>query len=338
MSAFDAIEADLHRETKGVFGKYADRVLHLERLRPWLIGLGAFAALVTALGRIEAFGDIGLVLTIGGLLVAFLCAAVVAAFDFKKLELGAHLTKMEETANQAIETGRGLEQAGQALESELQKARRSAEILDQRRRERLQAIEQMLQAVEAGLLKSRNEKALKNTAAAMLKLSINAIRYAVGYQANEFFTVTIFRREGDEMVRIAAEWTDPALAGKDGRAWKKGRGYTGGAWHKAEGNPNGDVIISDTRPKHVAREYPVDNRDPDREALYKSVAAIPILIRNNNEVWGVVTATSDRVGMFAQEGPGLQNVETIRDIARIAALLAGLNGRRGAARPQPPSP
>ena len=128
------------------------------------------------------------------------------------------------------------------------------------------------------------------------------------------------------MTRIAAEWTNPHLAGDGGRNWKMGQGYTGGAWHRAETNANGDVVLSDTTPEHIAQEYPVAGRDPDRERHYRSVAAIPILIRHNNEVWGVVTATSDRVGMFDRSGPGLQNVEMIRDVARIAALLAGLSG------------
>ncbi len=39
----------------------------------------------------------------------------------------------------------------------------------------------------------------------------------------------------------------------------------------------------------------------------------------------MVTATSNRPGVFDRSGPGLQNVDVVRDIARIAALLAGLN-------------
>jgi hypothetical protein len=47
------------------------------------------------------------------------------------------------------------------------------------------------------------------TAATLLRRSITSIRSAVDYKAADVFTVSIFRREGDQMVRIAAEWTQP---------------------------------------------------------------------------------------------------------------------------------
>ncbi|MCE3460719.1 GAF domain-containing protein, partial [Staphylococcus aureus] len=77
-------------------------------------------------------------------------------------------------------------------------------------------------------------------------------------------------------------------------------------WHKAEANPDGEVILPDTAQDYILSEYPVPDRDPRREELYRSVASIPILIRHNNEVWGVVTATSNRPGVFDRSGPGLQ--------------------------------
>ena len=319
MGEFDSFEAELRSGTRTVFGKYSDRILHLERLRPWLVGLGAIGALITALSRLDSDGDVGLVALIIGVTFAFVGAALVGAMDFKKIELSTQLRSLEDLAEKAIQRGREVAADRKKLED-------GAAVLDRRRRGRLQAIEQMLQAVEAGLL-APDEDAKKATAATMLRRSITSIRSAVDYHATDFFTVSIFRREADRMVRIAAEWTNPDLAGNGGRDWKKGQGYTGGAWHRAETNPNGDVVLSDTTLEHIAQEYPVDGRDPNRERHYKSVAAIPILIRHNNEVWGVVTATSDRVGTFDRTGPGLQNVEMIRDIARIAALLAGLSGQ-----------
>lgn len=325
MSDFENFEAELRSGTRTVFGKYSDRILQLESFRPWLVGLGALGALVTALSRLDPDGTFGLVALIGGVIFAFVGAACVAAMDFKKIELSTQLKSFEDLADKAIQLGREVANDRKKLEE-------GAAVLDRRRRGRLQAIEQMLQAVEAGLL-ATDEPTKKATAATMLRRSITSIRNAVDYHATEFFTVSIFRCEEDRMTRIAAEWTNPELAGNGGRNWKKGQGYTGGAWLRAETNPNGDVVLSDTSPDHIAHEYPVEGRDPQRERLYMSVAAIPILIRHNNEVWGIVTATSDRVGMFDRTGPGLQNVEMIRDIARIAALLAGLNGQAPKQRP-----
>lgn len=329
MDEFDGFEAERRKGIQAVFSKYSDRILHLESFRPWLVGLGALGALIAALSRLDPDGTPGLVALIVGVVFAFVGAACAAAMDFKKIELGAQLKSLEEMAEKAIQLGR-------EVAADRKKLEEGAAVLDRRRRGRLQAIEQMLQAIEAGLLAS-DEDAKKATAATMLRRSITSIRNAVDYHATEFFTVSIFRREDERMVRIAAEWTNPDLAGNGGRNWKKGQGYTGGAWHRAETNPNGDVVLSDTTPDHVAEEYPVEGRDAERERHYKSVAAIPILIRHNNEVWGVVTATSDRIGMFDRSGPGRQNVEMIRDIARIAALLAGLNGQppRRRAAPKP---
>ena len=128
------------------------------------------------------------------------------------------------------------------------------------------------------------------------------------------------------MQRIAAQWTDPEKAAAGGRSWARGEGFTGVAWNNAITNRFGDVIEDDTTKPHCRSQYPVKSIDPEREALYKSVAAIPILVGGTNDVWGVVTATSSRVGVFKRDTSNVtvQNVEMIRDIARIAALLAGL--------------
>ncbi len=317
MNDFDRFESQLRRDAREVLAKYSDRVLHLERYRPWLVGLGALGALIVALSRLDTTGLPGLIALIAGVVLAFVSAALVGAMDFKKIEIGVQFKSAEEVAEKAIKLGR-------EIAADRRKVEEGATVLDQRRRGRLQAIEQMLQVVEAGLLSS-DEAAKKATAATLLRRSITSIRSAVDYQAADVFTVSIFRREGNQMVRIAAEWTDPELAGSGGRNWRKGQGFTGAAWHKAEANPNGEVILADTAHDYILSEYPVPDRDPRRERLYRSVASIPILIRHNNEVWGVVTATSDRPGVFDRSGPGLQNVDVVRDVARIAALLAGLN-------------
>jgi GAF domain-containing protein len=85
-------------------------------------------------------------------------------------------------------------------------------------------------------------------------------------------------------------------------------------------------VIGDTSDEAIKTQYLVDRPDPGREALYRSVAAIPILVNSGNEVWGVVTATTNRPNVFVRDKENIkvQNVEMIRDIARVAALLAGL--------------
>jgi hypothetical protein len=164
----------------------------------------------------------------------------------------------------------------------------------------------------------------------MLKRAVASIRKAVDYQGGDFFTVSIFKKEdrgeGERMYRIAAEWTDPERASTGGRSWAFGKGFTGVAWQLACTNRKGDVVEADCSGAEIADKYPVDDPNPEREALYRSVAAIPIFVGATNEVWGVVTATTDRIGVFKRDRSNLQvqNVDTIRDVARLAALLAGL--------------
>lgn len=204
----------------------------------------------------------------------------------------------------------------------------AAERLDRKRRERLSAMEVMLEVVEAALLRGAD---VIDTADKMLLYAIHSVRKAVEYEGDDFFTVSIFKREdrgnGERLYRIAAQWSDPVKAGQDGRSWAKGEGYTGVAWSRAIGTAGAEVIEHDTSLPHISQEYPVANANADREALYRSVAAIPILVGESDEVWGVVTATSDRKDVFRRDmsALGTQNVAVIRDIARFAGLLAGID-------------
>lgn len=320
--SFDALATRLRRNESGFVAKLAERLRWLERWRPWLIGLGALGALLAALARVVP-GAVGLSLTIIGATVAGLAALAVAAFDCRKIELGTEVTSVQAIAEEAIA-------AGKAIAADRDLLQTGAEALDRRRRERLIAIEQMLQAMEAGLLQGDDAAAIADQ---LLKQSIFAIRKAIDFRGYEFLTVSIFRRQtvdGREVMhRIAAQWTDPERAAAGGRDWVLGEGYTGMAWQNATTNPNGDVIERDTTDPEIRRRYPVKNPDPAREALYKSVVAVPILIRSTNDVWGVVTATSDRIGMFTRDRGHIevQNVEMIRDVARVAALLAGTRDR-----------
>lgn len=191
MDEFDGFEAERRKGIRAVFSKYSDRILHLESFRPWLVGLGALGALIAALSRLDPDGTPGLVALIVGVVFAFVGAACAAAMDFKKIELGAQLKSLEELAEKAIQLGR-------EVAADRKKLEEGAAVLDRRRRGRLQAIEQMLQAIEAGLLAS-DEDAKKATAATMLRRSITSIRNAVDYHATEFFTVSIFRREDERM-------------------------------------------------------------------------------------------------------------------------------------------
>jgi hypothetical protein len=98
-------------------------------------------------------------------------------------------------------------------------------------------------------------------------------------------------------------------------------------WHEATANLNAELVIADTSAPEVKARCPVDTPNAEWDERYRSVAACPIRIQRSQEVWGVVTATINRTGVFARVGANsapTQGVEMTEDIAYVAALLAGL--------------
>lgn len=324
--ANDDLRQRLRADERSLVEKYGARIDVVERLRPGFIVLGVIGASIAALSRLVADTP-GSLMAIGGAGLAVVGGAVAGILDFRKLELGCEAKDAYALADEAITQA-------DAAQAHLSAVEARAAMLDRMRRERLLAIEQMIEAAEAGLLIKADAA---STAHRLLRRSISSIRKAIDYDSKDFLTISIFRKQiepdgVERMIRIATQWTDPERASGGGRNWALGKGYTGVAWRNAMTNPRGYVVIPDTGLPHVRTEYPVDDGDPEREKLYRSVAAIPILIGGTNNVWGVVTATTDRTHVFGHDTATLavQSIDMIRDIARIAALLSGLPDSIGA--------
>lgn len=106
----------------------------------------------------------------------------------------------------------------------------------------------------------------------------------------------------------------------------RGKGYTGVLWALASADRKFSIVEPDTSRESAREKYPVENSDPDREGRYRSVASFPITIGSGDDIWGIVTATSSRAGVFDHSGDlARQSVETIRDVALVAGLLAKLD-------------
>ncbi|MBA4048629.1 MAG: hypothetical protein C0476_08830 [Sphingomonas sp.] len=164
-----------------------------------------------------------------------------------------------------------------------------------------------------------------STASEALNVAIYDLVAAIGFDAGEYWTLSVFEIDlaEDEAFRIAAGWADRAGAESDGRSWRKGEGYTGTAW-----SDDAEVIEGNTSDRRVQRRFSVPNAkarsyDLDR---YRSVVCIPIRTGSGTDrrIWGIVTATSNKVDRFKDEAPGteLQAVDMVRDVARMMALLA----------------
>lgn len=335
MTTIDDIRRRLRGEEKGFLAKYSERVSRLERLRPWFAGIGVLGALVAAISRVIE-GPLGLGLTIAGAVLAAGGGALVVLMDYKKLEIAREAQAAHELAEEALGAAEDAE-ARRLAEMEktdqakgaLREVTQNAIALDRQRRSRLLAMRGMIETVEAALLRKEDAQ---TTAEKMLNVINEHLRQAVGVEASDDFSISIFRREPlsthvECMRRIGCYSTVAKEREYDDVFWKKGRGYTGTLWHEATVNRDAKLILPDTTLPELRERYPVDAPDLVRDARYLSVACYPILIQRTQNVWGVVTAAINRRNVFARiDDRPTQGVELVEDIAYVAALLAGLNG------------
>lgn len=320
MSGFDDLDARLRPNRRGVIRKFSERIAALERLRPWLVAVGVAGAFVAALSRVFE-GTPGIVLAITGAVVAALGGGLVAAIDYRKLELGANLTEAEAIAEEAITRG-------QALEQERDRARIDADALDRKRLALIDANRTMREALEQVLLVP--EATLDQAASAMLQAALRFLVASVGFEADEEWAISVFQvqgeRDGAVLRRIAAVRADRLTERLDARSWGRNEGVVGAAWVGER-----DVIIENGDDPRVQEDYPVpaDRRRDYDDRRYRSMAAVPVRLGPGPAIWGVVAASTDRAGRFRRD-PGnrqVQTVDTVRGIARMMALMAAAYSR-----------
>jgi hypothetical protein len=309
---------------KGIVIKFAKRIDEIESIR-FLIGcVGLVGTALVGFSRLldtSTPGGWGSILLIIGIVIAALAGILLVMMDRRKLDITLEAKTVHEIAENAIKNAEKAETNFTELQS-------AAKALDDRRSGRLKAWEEMVGVVEAALItKGYDDKA----AQAMLAAAIENIRRAIDYMPQDSFTLTIYRCETSGSIEraysIASQWTNPAAAKSIKEYWEPNDGFTGHAWANAKGTPTAELILADTWPENVARLYPRKGEfNREREKLYRSVATIPILTQGKNQVWGVVTATTSRKDVFNpnEEAGKVQNVAMIRDVASVAALLAGL--------------
>ena len=331
LNNLDELRTELRSGEKKLLDKFSERIGRVEGWRPIFGVVAVLGAMAAAIARAIP-NELGLGLTIFGALLAAGGGALVVLMDYKKLEISQDARDAHKLADDAL-AGWGackddlLEERSVALS-----AVKAATMFDAKRLARIEAIRLMIESIEAAFLSDADaETSAKN----LLIAAVGNLQRAVDYNAGDFLTFTIFKRTGEAqteiMTPIAREWTDRDRAAEDGRAWIKGEGYTGVLWNLAETNPKASVVEADTSLPGVREKYPVTNRNDEREKRYLSVASFPILIGKENTIWGAVTATSDRHGVFDHSGNlARQSVEAVRDVALAASLLAKLRSKHTA--------
>jgi hypothetical protein len=121
------------------------------------------------------------------------------------------------------------------------------------------------------------------------------------------------------------------------RSWKKGEGYSGLAWLSAN-----EVVVPDTMALpislHTNNLGHQAGGDPEAELRrYRSVVSVPIFVGPSDEVWGVVSVTTNQPNKFSthsvDDDVAAQNVETVRILSKMVAVLVACcatNGRENA--------
>lgn len=258
-----------------------------------------------------------------GLAMVAVGTIFVTLFDFRR-------SKLTSEAKQALETA----SIYLSDRDDLQRKLENVEILDQRRRFLLIAIQQMHEAVE----RMPHETALTTVIEAMLDAGSSDLEGAIGFEAGEKWAFSIFQRQPDPdggkfevMRRIVVSFNDrqrekareadkPEM---QTRHWKKKEGFTGVCWQHDE-----EIIEADLRDPSIADQYPVPKakQKPGDEDRYVSVAVIPIKIGATDDMWGCVTATSNVADRWrrAASDPREQNVAVVRQLAQLIAMQVAL--------------
>ena len=200
--------------------------------------------------------------------------------------------------------------------------------LDEKRRYLLDAQSDIYEVCEA----LAEEPDITKVVEAILDTGINNITGAIGFDPGEDWAFSVFRRteteDGPEvMVRIAVVWADRQAQHKSARDWYLGEGFTGLAWKE-----KGEVIVKDATDTEHGQRYDISTAKelPSDKEKYISVAAIPIKVGTQDDVWGVVTATSNKVGRFMRRPNDIhsQNVDTVRVLARLIASQVAIKAAK----------
>lgn len=265
------------------------------------------------------------VLTLKGLLVCFGAAVVflggvaLLIIQDEAPELLARAAVLEGEAQRFLDERDGLTARLDGLAA-----------LDRRRLELIDANRTMREALEQTLLVPEAEPA--GAAQGMIDLAGRYLISSIGFETGEAWAISIFRVETDEdgeiLNRIAALRADRLDERRQARSWRRNEGFVGAAWVS-----NRDTIIEDCHEPQVAADYPVPvtcRRDYDADR-YRSMAVIPIRLGAERQVWGLIAASSDRIGRFRRD-PGnrqVQTVDTVRLIGRMTGLMAAAFSRAG---------
>jgi len=233
-------------------------------------------------------------------------------------------TLRERTTAEALEDARqAIDQARQAQGEHFQITQYVTEMEDKLRRMSHLHIAHlsMREAVEQCFsLPSKDEA---KAAEIVLSAATTVIRPAIDFQMDEAWTLSIYQARRDshgqiELACVAADRFDQRPASGT-RVWPVGVGHTGSTYAKGD-----ETVVPDLAALQLGTLDRLPSRfsHPTDSQRYRSIAAIPVRVLNDPELWGVVVATSDRPSRFALEHDekGSLSAEVVRAVAGIVGL------------------
>ena len=161
---------------------------------------------------------------------------------------------------------------------------------------------------------------------------------AAGFAQADRWTIGLYKAQpsaevGKAELRCIAQRRALPCDLTEARIWPEGVGIAGIAYTNGR-----EVIIPDLRTDGMQAVFGPRNQSKKYDAEpYASMVAVPINVAGHEKPWGVVTATSDRVGHFSSDGdPGFKTDEPIRAFAAFVALAVAMRETISRAHAAPP--
>lgn len=159
------------------------------------------------------------------------------------------------------------------------------------------------------------------------------LRIALGYTHDQVWTICVYQRQpeptsGKSMLVCVAHDRSIECAAKDARKWKEGVGVGGMALAS-----NSEVVAPDILDPGAGSLFHLNGdivRNIDLQR-YRSMIAVPVLVRGDDEPWGVVLASNSSPYHFGgvdfdeeELTWGIQPEEAVRLLAGIVAAAVAL--------------
>lgn len=149
---------------------------------------------------------------------------------------------------------------------------------------------------------------------------------SMGFQQADQWTIGLYQAldssDGRKELKCIATKRAIPCELSEARTWKEGTGIAGVCFSIRD-----EVVIPDLQAEGINTVFGAALNEPRTydASRYRSMVAIPIVVGSNDEPWGIVAATNDRIDHFSgATGGGLANQEGARALAHMVALGVAL--------------